>query len=110
VKRALDLFCGAGGATRGLMQAGFHVTGVDILPQPRYCGDVFVKADALEYLATADLSRYVFIWASPICQRKTVMRYAPNAKGDAHPDLITPTRRALIEIGKPWLKTSSARR
>ena len=31
--RALDLFCCAGGATRGLQEAGFHVTGVDIKPQ-----------------------------------------------------------------------------
>ncbi len=28
--RALDLFCGAGGATKGLQRAGFHVTGIDI--------------------------------------------------------------------------------
>lgn len=26
MKRALDLFCGAGGATKGLQMAGFHVT------------------------------------------------------------------------------------
>lgn len=31
---ALDLFCGARGASRGLADAGFEVTGVDIKNQP----------------------------------------------------------------------------
>src|SRR5271166_4672493 len=45
--RALDLYAGAGGASRGLQQAGFHVTGVDLAPQPRFCGDRFVRGDAM---------------------------------------------------------------
>jgi DNA (cytosine-5)-methyltransferase 1 len=100
--RALDLYCGAGGATRGLMQAGFHVTGVDIKPQRNYCGDVFVQADALEYLKTADLSQFDFIHASPPCQRFTALKFAPNAKGDAHLNLVTPTRVLLQRSGKPY--------
>src|SRR6185503_20855192 len=48
--RLLDLFCGAGGAARGYQMAGFHVTGVDINPQPRYAGDEFVQGDAMTIL------------------------------------------------------------
>jgi DNA polymerase len=43
--RALDLYCGAGGATRGLQLAGFHVVGVDVKQQPNYCGDAFVRSN-----------------------------------------------------------------
>ena len=97
---ALDLYCGAGGATRGLQQAGFRVVGADLRTQPNYCGDVFVQADALEYLKTANLSQFDFIWASPPCQRFTALRHAPGAK--THLDLITPTRALLERSGKPY--------
>ncbi len=66
--RALDLFCGAGGATKGLQRAGFHVTGVDIKPQPRYCGDEFIQGDAVEFCDEHG-HEFDFIWASPLCQR-----------------------------------------
>jgi DNA polymerase len=98
--RVLDLYCGAGGVARGLMQAGFFVVGVDILPQPRYPGDEFVQMDALEYLVTADLSRFDYIHASPPCQRYTSLRHAPGKHRDT--DLIALTRAALIKTGKPF--------
>jgi DNA polymerase I len=99
--RVLDLYCGAGGATRGLQQAGFYVVGVDIFPQPRYPGDRFVQADAIEYLTTADLSGFDFIWASPPCQAYTAVRHAPGKHRSA--DLVGPTREALRATGLPYV-------
>jgi DNA (cytosine-5)-methyltransferase 1 len=97
--RALDLFCGAGGATKGLQQAGFHVTGVDIEPQPRYCGDAFYQADAL----TFPLVGYDFIWASPPCQAWTVAGRNQRRDGKVYPELIAPTRERLQASGLPWV-------
>ena len=99
--RALDLYCCAGGATRGLQQAGFHVTGIDHKPQCNYCGDVFILADVLTYLATADLSGFDFIWASPPCQALSEMKVLHNAK--PHLNLIPQTRVLLEQSGKPYV-------
>ena len=84
--RALDLFCCAGGATRGLQQAGFHVTGIDIRPQPRYVGDRFIQADALA--PPVRLADFDLIWASPPCQF-----YCPGTPDRSiHADLVADTR------------------
>lgn len=98
MKRALDLFCGAGGATKGLQRAGFHVTGVDIKRQPRYCGDLFIQADATN--PPVDLSLFDFIWASPPCQAHTSMKTMHNAKH--HVSRINETRSLLITAGRPY--------
>lgn len=93
--RALDLFCGAGGSTRGLQLAGFHVTGVDNRSQPRYCGDAFILADALE----VSLEGYDFIWASPPCQAYSIMRNLPWLRHKEYPRLIRPIRERLLATG-----------
>jgi len=97
--RALDLFCCAGGATRGLQRAGFHVTGVDIEPQPHYCGDDFIQDDALGF-GSKVLACWDFIWASPPCQGYTAMRHAPGARGA--PKLIGQVRDLLVKSGRPY--------
>ena len=97
--RLLDLFCGAGGAAYGYMLAGFHVTGVDINPQPRYRGDRFIQADALEYCAEHG-HEFDAIHASPPCQGYSKTR---NLHKNAHPMLIEETRNALRAAGKPYI-------
>jgi DNA (cytosine-5)-methyltransferase 1 len=94
--KALDLFCGAGGASMGIHRAGFEVTGVDIKPQPHYPFN-FIQADAM----TFDLSGYDFIWASPPCQAHTALKTMPNSKH--HDDLIPAMRDRLKPLGVPWI-------
>lgn len=97
--RLLDLFCGAGGAARGYQLAGFHVTGVDIKPQPRYAGDALVQADALR--PPFDLSSFDAIHASPPCQAYSTLA-AMHPDRD-YPDLIDSTRAMLVSAGVPWI-------
>ena len=90
--RALDLFCGAGGAAMGLHRAGFEVFGIDHARQPNY-PFWFRLADALD----VDLSGFEFIWASPPCQG-----FSPATRPyDRHktPDLIPATRERLQASG-----------
>jgi len=96
MKRALDLFCKAGGATKGLQRVGYHVTGVDIAPQPHYCGDAFYQADAL----TFDLTGYDLIWASPPCQAYTVLNVLHDKE---YPDLVALVRERLSVLDTPWI-------
>jgi DNA (cytosine-5)-methyltransferase 1 len=100
--RLLDLYSGAGGCAKGFQMAGFHVTGVDIKPQPRYCGDEFLVGDALEFAAKHG-KEYDVIHASPPCQHYSVATKANPGLSGKHPDLVPATRRLLLAISKPWL-------
>lgn len=97
--RLLDLFCGGGGSARGYQQAGFHVTGVDSEPQPRYCGDAFIQADAL----TFPLDGFDVIHCSPPCQGYSRMRHLPWLKGRMYPLLIPVMRERLRATGALWV-------
>ncbi len=83
--KALDLFCGSGGASQGLHKTGFEMFGVDIEKQD-YPFD-YVICDVfdlpLEFFEDFDL-----IWASPPCQgyvdaninKPDYPRYIPQLK------------------------------
>lgn len=124
-----DFYCKAGGNARGLHslfeQHGVEIVGVDHEPQPNY-PYWFIQADALKTLRALiagqcvvgvkshgrkngilhtemrqfGLDEAIYIWASPPCLDNTVMRHAPNTK--KHKDLIAPTRKLLVQTGKPW--------
>ncbi|GAA1423864.1 DNA methylase [Catellatospora coxensis] len=103
--RLLDLFCCAGGATHGYQRAGWHVTGVDLVPRPDYCGDEFIAADAVSFVR-AHGHEFDAIHASPPCQdHSTLTRSNRKRTGwtDGHVNLIPPTRAALLATGRPWV-------
>ncbi len=112
--RLLDFYCKAGGTTKGYQRAGFYVVGVDIEPQPHYCGEEFYQADALDvmnwllhgqgfatpigiYYNIKDFDAYS---ASPPCQKWST---GAAIHGYSHPDLITPTHELLSAMGKPYI-------
>lgn len=107
----LDLFCGAGGAGEGYRRVGFDVIGVDHVAQPRY-PSTFYREDAMRVLdhlvrcwsgkgeAWALGHRIDLIHASPPCQASSRL----SALHDIDwPELIPPTREALMAIGVPWV-------
>lgn len=98
--KLLDLFCCAGGATKGYQLAGFEVTGVDIERRPCYVGDSFVQADAVSF-AQKYAQEFDFIHASPPCQRYSTITL--NTAKETHPDLVYTIREVLIGVGVPYV-------
>ena len=97
--RLLDLFCGAGGASKGYADAGFDdIVGVDNKPQPHYPFE-FVLADAMTY----PLEGFDAIHASPPCQGYSIMRNLPWLRDKVYPLLIEPTLERLAAAGVPYV-------
>ena len=103
--RLLDLYCKAGGASKGYADAGFEVTGIDIKKQKRY-PYTFIQADCLELMQDLDFLRsFDAIAASPPCQTHSRTKHLRDAqgKGTDKVDLIPQTREKLIESGVPYI-------
>lgn len=113
--RLVDAFCGVGGATEGYRRAAdalgikIRIIGVDIKPQPEYCGDEFYQMDAIKFLRKFR-RRYDVAHASPPCQDHSLLTIGNRAKGlfDNHKDWIPATRAALLRSGKPWVMENVA--
>ena len=100
-RKLLDLYCGAGGCSAGYVDAGFDVVGVDILPQPKY-PFAFHQGDAIEFLLT-HFQDFDAVHASPPCQEHSSSTKTWKAAGKTYPELIVPTRQALIQCGIPYV-------
>lgn len=101
----LDLFCGAGMAADGYVQAGFEVVGFDIKKQPSYPYE-FHQKSALEVLEDINfIKKFNLIHASPPCQAHTRAKHLREAQGgkSKFTDLLTPTLELLRKSGVPWV-------
>lgn len=114
--KVLDLFCKAGGCSRGYEMAGFEPVGVDIEKQKRYPYE-FIQADAIDFLrwllydtemyrpewGTHSLLDFSLIHASPPCQRFSQATRTSGKDPCRHPDLIPIIRGLLLQSGKAYV-------
>ena len=99
-----DCYCGGGGASRGYMDAGFRVVGIDNRKQPHYCGDEFIQMDVFDFfhaVQRGDFLKPIAWHASPPCQAHTCLKAMWNAK--KHEDLIPMTRKMLRASELPYI-------
>ena len=99
--KLLDLFCGAGGATQGYIDAGFEVDSVDIADHSHHNPGNFIQADALEYLKEHG-HKYDAVHASPPCQASCNLTKGTN-QGRTYLNRIPETRLLLAQLDVPTI-------
>lgn len=103
--KLLDCFCGGGGASKGYVDAGFEVVGIDI--NDKNYPWTFIKGDVLELLKDKEfVEQFDAIHASPPCQAYSRLKHLSNdliAWEENHVDLVDPVRKLLKATGKPYV-------
>jgi len=96
------LYCGAGGACKGLQNLGFEVIGIDLEEHKNYPG-IFLKADVLSLDPKWINDNFDGVHASPPCQAFTPSTAQWKQKGYEYPDLIEDTRELLKKSLLPFV-------
>lgn len=100
--RALDLFCGAGGASMGLHRLGFEVVGVERKQSARDEYPFAVMLEDVRDVCPETVRKFDFVWASPPCQAFTAYKRRPGHVAEAQ-NLIPFTRALLSAAGVPYV-------
>ena len=95
------MFCGGGGAAKGIHDAGFNVVGIDINSQPDYPYE-FLQCDVFD-LPLEFFEEFDFIWSSPPCQAYSYSTKWNRNLGKKYPDLVQRTRELLDRTKKPYV-------
>lgn len=100
--KLLDLFCGAGGASRGYVDAGFDVIGVDLEAQPSYPYR-FIRDDAMRLVRSSGfLAQFDAVHASPPCHDHSALRsHTQSDHGTGW--MLEATIEALESSGLPFI-------
>lgn len=97
--RLLDLFCKQGGASKGYHLAGFHVTGADREPQPRYPYK-FIQKDVRDLSPAWIVKNFDAVAGSPPCWAHSDLAFR---SGKEYEDFIPECRNLMIESGLPYV-------
>jgi DNA (cytosine-5)-methyltransferase 1 len=106
---ALDVGCGEGGTSHGLVQAGFEVWGADSNPQVeagymRSGASGFILADGIELLENVRwLRRFDVIVVGLPCQGYSRMSNCRPGLAKTYQRLVAPARERLEIQDRPWV-------